>query len=235
MTRKLIALHGFFGQPDDWSVFKEDFNLLTPSLSQFTHGSDLWQWSDAVNDYVSKMELKEKPVIIGYSMGGRLALHALLRRSELWSAAVIVSAHPGLFTSSEKQKRLESDHYWASRFQKDNWGSLIDDWNRQDVFRVDRHHFERKECDFDRNDLAKQLITGSLGNQDNLRELIINVPIPILWIVGERDQKFVDLASSLTFANPHSKILGIPNAGHRAIWSNLMDSSAKIKFFLGTF
>jgi 2-succinyl-6-hydroxy-2,4-cyclohexadiene-1-carboxylate synthase len=56
-------------------------------------------------------------------MGGRLAMHALLESPELWSAAILVSANPGLPAADHpgRAQRMASDESWARRFESDPW------------------------------------------------------------------------------------------------------------------
>ena len=55
-----------------------------------------------------------KRALAGYSMGGRLALHALLEGGA-WDAAILIAPHPGLETGEERAARREADALWASR------------------------------------------------------------------------------------------------------------------------
>ncbi|MCB1093472.1 MAG: hypothetical protein KDL87_18185, partial [Verrucomicrobiae bacterium] len=83
------ALHGNLGQPSDWD------RLGLADLS----AADLWEWQERVpgiglNSFggaysQSVGRWDSTSVVMGYSLGGRLALHALLARPELWKGAVV--------------------------------------------------------------------------------------------------------------------------------------------------
>lgn len=55
-----------------------------------------------------------RKILVGYSMGGRLALHALLEGG-LWDAAILISPHPGLESEEERAARRAGDAEWGSR------------------------------------------------------------------------------------------------------------------------
>jgi 2-succinyl-6-hydroxy-2,4-cyclohexadiene-1-carboxylate synthase len=161
-----------------------------------------------------------EPVIVGYSLGGRLALHALLAPAAAWHAAVIVSAHPGLTGDAERARRLEDDEQWARRFARDDWDTLVSDWNARAVFHGAPPPAVRPEGAFDRPALAAALRHWSLGIQEPLFDRLVTIRRRVLWIAGERDPKYVALAQSAVRALPRGELRVAPGAGHRVPWEN---------------
>ena len=212
----IVALPGFLGLPSDWKSLESDY--FKPFDLNELECNHLYDWANQFNTLAKDRYLH--PILMGYSFGGRLALHALIQNPHLWKAGIIISAHPGLKNPIEKSDRLKSDQAWANRFLEDDWDTLMQDWNGRQVFAGGSFVFQRKEEDYNRKDLAGHLKNGSLGLQEDLREAISALSIPLLWIVGENDRKFVSLAESLKFKNPLSKLVIIPQAGHRAPWDN---------------
>jgi 2-succinyl-6-hydroxy-2,4-cyclohexadiene-1-carboxylate synthase len=208
--KKIVALHGFLGQVADWEVF--DWNFL--------HGIDLyslnWHNLPKCAQELNAQFSQEKPILMGYSLGGRLALHALIDQPARWQAAIIISAHPGLV--SAQSERIKSDEDWARRFEEEAWPSLMQAWNGRAAFAQDGFTFDRHEHDYQRQQLATILRNGSLGKQEHLVKSIENLPFPILWITGQKDRTYTDLAAQLCFKNSNSKKVIIPEAGHRAPW-----------------
>lgn len=208
-TSPIIALHGFLGLPSD-------FTNIHPSL--IAH--DLWanpavpytDWATAFND-----QYQAHSVLMGYSLGGRLALHALLDNPAQWQAAIFVSTHPGLETEEQRAQRLLNDLGWKEKFLQQDWATLMEEWNGQAVFK-NHVHPTREELYYNRSCLADALDTWSLGRQAHHAEALAALSIPILWVVGEEDLKFVQLAKGLNFAHPQSKIVIVPKAGHRILW-----------------
>jgi 2-succinyl-6-hydroxy-2,4-cyclohexadiene-1-carboxylate synthase len=220
---KLFALHGFLGSPNDWTILKQ-----APGGAQELNAVDLLddmpivpleQWGASFNRAVRERNFPQaENLLIGYSLGGRLALHALIDDPGLWRAAVIVSAHPGLAGAEERTGRVASDEVWASRMEGEAWEQWIDDWNSQEVFRNDPTNRGEPMARGRRVRSAEALRTWSLGRQSDLAGRLSALEIPILWIVGENDKKFVGQANRLKFKHPASEVVAIKGAGHRVPW-----------------
>jgi 2-succinyl-6-hydroxy-2,4-cyclohexadiene-1-carboxylate synthase len=221
---KIYALHGFLGRPHDWEHVLPQAN----AVNLFEEIAPFWQWAESFN-----ISITNPGVLIGYSLGGRLALHALLNQPNLWKAAIIISAHPGLETEAEKKLRFQQDHLWAERFTKDSWDLLMHDWNAQAVFRGDNLTV-RKERDFDRLKLASALRVWSLANQENLMSQLSQLDIPIFWIAGSLDSKYSALYDSISLKHPDSKKWIAPNASHRVPWQQPKQFYSQIFDFLLT-
>ena len=75
----------------------------------------------AIADSLNK--LAQGDVLLGYSMGGRLALHMLSAdgAARRWRKAIIISASPGIVSLTERRRRLDNDRRWAERFRMENW------------------------------------------------------------------------------------------------------------------
>jgi 2-succinyl-6-hydroxy-2,4-cyclohexadiene-1-carboxylate synthase len=210
------ALHGFLGSPQDWV----DFPL--PNLHRcdlYANGKPeqkfgLLEWAMHFNLGV----LKQKGILMGYSLGGRLALHAVLDAPDLWRAAIIISAHPGLSSDVERQQRKREDEGWAERFLNEPWEDLMKGWNARTVFGGKSHASQRLEHNYDRINLANTLRYWSLSQQNDLLPEIKKLDIPILWVAGELDSRYAAVASRLTLRHPQSKIWIAPASGHRVPW-----------------
>jgi 2-succinyl-6-hydroxy-2,4-cyclohexadiene-1-carboxylate synthase len=161
-------------------------------------------------------------VLLGYSMGGRLALELLQR--ERFDQAVIISA--GL--NAPDEARRQRDEAWARRFESEEWPSLMNAWNAQDVF--GGHVVERREEDFDRAELARQLREYSPAVLPPPR--LESIETPVLWIAGERDAKYVDIARRAVGRLPHAELWICPNAGHRVPWEQPDALVARLRTFL---
>lgn len=208
-----IALHGFLGLPSDWKSLQSAHSVDLFSESPIPY----WDWAQSFNK-------KHSGTLVGYSLGGRLALHALIDDPSRWERAIIVSAHPGLHVD-KRPVRLVEDALWAEKFVHAPWDDLMNQWNRRDVFAHDNPAV-RIESNFNRQNLSRALRVWSLGNQERLHEKISRLPMQITWIVGEKDLRFVSEAKSLSFVHPKSELIILPHKGHRIP----LDLVAKISF-----
>ncbi|MBS4163160.1 Uncharacterized protein PRO82_000458 [Candidatus Protochlamydia amoebophila] len=210
----LWAIPGFLGLPSDWDLFK--FTQIKKIDVNSFSCTDLSSWAERFNAFVRKQP-PHFPILLGYSMGGRLGLHALCQDPNLWKGGILISTHPGLSQENEKEKRLDQDEKWAGLFETEVWESLIKQWNAQDIFAKELI-FYRFHNDYQRSNLAMQLRNFSLGKQEDLKEKIGLLPFPILWMTGEKDKKFSQLGQQLYFKHPLSFHLSVKGAGHRVPW-----------------
>ena len=164
----------------------------------------------------------DRDVLFGYSMGGRLALDLLQRRR--FEKAIVVSA--GL--NEPDPERRARDEEWARRFESEDWSSLMRAWSAQPVF--GGHVVARREEDFDRAELARQLREHSPAVLPPPR--LESIETPVLWIAGERDAKYVEIAHRAVARLPHAELWICPNAGHRVPWEQPEALVARIRDFI---
>lgn len=147
-------------------------------------------------------------LLLGYSMGGRLALRLLEERP--FAKAAIISA--GL--NAPDPDRQSRDEAWARRFKSEGWDTLLRAWNAQEVF--GGHVVERREADFDRTELARQLREYSPAVMPPPR--LESIATPLLWVAGERDTRYVEIGRRAVALLPNAELWICPDAGHRVPW-----------------
>jgi len=218
----LWCLHGFLGRGSDWDDMHATWPgdlppLRCPNLfAEPRLEESLEEFGTAFAERVAADD--PSPVLLGYSLGGRLGLHALLARPALWRAAVLVSTHLGFPEPGARHDRRASDAAWAERFRAGPWATLLDEWNTREVFRGRAQPLDRPEQAYDRNALAHALEAWSLGNQTHLLPRLASLPMPILWIAGADDDRYV-AQGELAAAHGHGVELRVaPRAAHRVPW-----------------
>lgn len=233
------CLHGAVGLASDW----EPFSAALAAEGEFCRAVELWRflecegiglsdWAAAFNAEVRAAGAEEN-ILIGYSMGGRLALHALLDDPGLWDRAVIVSAHPGLTEQEERFRRMANDAEWAALALTGDWGQFLKKWDEQSVL---SSAFPRPEPDprerlvNRRRAIARSFMEWSLGKQDNLLEMMPRMTCPVLWLTGSRDEKFTSLAQEAVekLSNATHKTF---DCGHRLPWERPEDFLLAVKEF----
>ena len=172
-------------------------------------------------------------ILVGYSMGARLGLHALLEGGP-WAAAVIISGNPGLRDPSEASTRRGTDAVWATQALTLPWPDFLAKWNAQPILggairdeREDRKLMQR------RREIARSFVDWSLGNQQALWERLPEIRIPTLWIAGENDGKFRALAEEAAALSEQSTLAIAPRCGHRVPWENAEWLAGRIAAFVG--
>ena len=133
MTR-IVALHGFLGKAEDWSLFNQSIQNLAPQVlvqpvdvfNQIKNAPQktMKDWAKKFNQ-AQKSSHQERNILLGYSLGGRLALQAAMDKPGLWDEVILVSAHPGLAGEADKATRLRSDKDWAEKFINLPWKEVV--------------------------------------------------------------------------------------------------------------
>jgi 2-succinyl-6-hydroxy-2,4-cyclohexadiene-1-carboxylate synthase len=221
-------LHGAVGMAADWRAFAK--RLAAAKVG--TRAVDMWRFLEsqplplaefgaAFNaDAAGEVSRGNGRVLMGYSMGGRLALHALLERNPPWQAAVIVAAHPGLVDPAEREVRRAADAAWAARALTANWQEFLDAWNAQAVLGtpMPRDAGAAAAMAMRRREIARGFVDWSLAMQEPLWHRLAEITVPVLWVAGENDAKFLELARRAVAVLPQARLAVAPGAGHRVPW-----------------
>jgi 2-succinyl-6-hydroxy-2,4-cyclohexadiene-1-carboxylate synthase len=168
-------------------------------------------------------------------MGGRLALHALLEKGHGWQAAVIVAAHPGLAGAAERESRRAADAAWATRALTGNWQEFLADWDAQPLLAQSallRDAQGAARLVMRRREIARGFVDWSLGAQQPLWDRLPEIAIPVLWVAGENDPKFLALAQQAVAQMPTATLAVAPAAGHRVPWEAEAWLAAQTAHFL---
>ena len=236
------CLHGAVGMAADWRGFAKQ-------LAAAAIGScavDLWRFLEcqpmSLTEFAKALNAEASGevfrgngrALLGYSMGGRLALHALLEKDHPWQAAVIVSAHPGLETETERAERRAADAAWATQALAGDWQKFLTAWNAQPVLgdASMRDPQASGRLIMRRREIARSFVDWSLGVQQPLWDRLHEIAIPVLWIAGENDPKFLALAQRAVSSMPNASLAIAPGAGHRVPWEAESWSADQVARFL---
>lgn len=161
-----------------------------------------------------------RTTLIGYSMGGRLALYLALYHPERCAGLLLESASPGLQDAVERRARRAADEEKAARLQSGNFEEFVGDWHRQPLFASlarDEERLERTISARLKNDpmeLARSLRGMGNGSQPSLWEELSGLSVPALAVAGELDEKFVEISHRMADLCAGMRVAVIPEAGH---------------------
>ena len=227
-TTRIVAIHGFLGGPQDWSDIKKCLNELVPDVE--FQAVDLFSrlpnpreksatdWAKRFN-HLQKNRHVERNILIGYSLGGRLALQAVYDKPGLWDEVALLSAHPGLRAEQDKVARKKSDDTWAEKFLNLPWQDVVKLWNDQPVF-VDTEKPVRRDSELSRDSLAAALVNWSLADHDFAPDQLVPLKPKLHWFAGENDHKYLSLFQDLKNAGFIEDVNVVKRAGHRLIFDN---------------
>jgi 2-succinyl-6-hydroxy-2,4-cyclohexadiene-1-carboxylate synthase len=224
MTPTVVLLHGFTHTGASWepvvAALGERYRSLTPDIRG--HGAasaaDPVTLDAVIGDLAALAP--DRFTLAGYSMGGRLALHAALALPDRVERLVLIGAGPGIADPAEREARCQSDEELAAEIE----GATIEQFARrwaqtpvlaglpQDV--AARAHIDRLRST--PAGLARALRGLGTGALPPLWDRLGELRMPVRLVVGERDQKFRDIAERMARAIARADIVVIPGAGHAA-------------------
>jgi 2-succinyl-6-hydroxy-2,4-cyclohexadiene-1-carboxylate synthase len=226
----VLFLHGFMGSAADWrdvtTVLGDRVRCLAADLPG--HGASLGLPPEeytvdgaarALLDLLDELGI-ERSIVVGYSMGGRLALYFALRHPERCAGLFLESASPGIEKAAEREAWRYADEEKAKRLASSDFGEFLADWYRQPLFAslarceglVERAVEERR-----RNypaELARSLRGMGAGNQPSLWGELSRLQAPVLAVAGALDEKYAMIADRMASFNPKIRLAVIPGVGH---------------------
>ena len=155
-------------------------------------------------------------ILVGYSMGARMALHVALQHPEMVSQLVLISGTPGLKTQTERDARRNSDNELANRIEKIGTPLFIDEWLALPIFSgLTKDSNQRNDrLQNSPKGLADSLRHAGTGTQESLWENLHRLSMPVHLITGELDVKFNTIASDMNPLLQSSEMTVVPNVGH---------------------
>ena len=245
----ILLLHGFMGSSKDWrnviAALEGGYRCLAVDLPG--HGASLglppedYTMEGAARNLLGLLdELNiERPAIVGYSMGGRLALYLALRHPERCAGLVLESASPGLENAVEREARRRSDEEKAVRLESDDLASFLYDWYRQPLFSLARHEgLLQKTIEArlrnDPRELARSLRGMGTGNQPSLWEELGVLRVPALAVAGELDERYAEIAARMASLDPRIRSAIVTGVGHNVRFEAPGVYLALLESFLGT-
>ncbi len=230
----LVLLHGFSGASENWqphvAVFAEQFTAITIDL--MGHGQSAapaaptrYRMQPAARDLIAIFDtLKLGPLnLLGYSMGGRLALYTAIVYPARVRALILESASPGLDDRAARRERVARDERLANQIEEHGIGAFVEYWSGLPLFasqlqlaRPARERLRTQRLRNTRPGLANSLRGMGSGAQPSLWPRLAELDMPVLLLAGELDPKFVRLAERMKAALPNAQLSVIAAAGHTA-------------------
>lgn len=240
---KILFVHGTFGSPADWQATiaalpaslqagARTFALAghrrgtSVELGESTLSSDApLDVSNAYSQLLRSVEeelrgCEAPPVLVGYSLGGRLALDLALRAPSLVRRLVLIGANPGISDASERVKRARLDDERALELRRDGLERFLRRWYQQPLFselaaepRRLASLIERRQM-LDPRSMAAVLSGASPGRVPDHWPMLHQLAMPTLYIAGGRDRKYVEIGRRFAQMAPNAALEIVDDAGH---------------------
>jgi 2-succinyl-6-hydroxy-2,4-cyclohexadiene-1-carboxylate synthase len=230
----VLALHGFTGDHSIWEALAASplgraVHLVAPDL--YGHG-----WSDAPDDLerfrlasmarelwalVDAVRPGAAPILLGYSMGGRLALDMAVASPHRPAGLILESASPGLQDEEARRARRADDAAWAELIRRDGVEAFVDRWEALPLFesqaRLDaalQEQVRRDRLSQSVEGLARSLLGTGTGSQPSRWEALPTLSLPVLLVVGALDVRYRDIGEKMAALMPAARLAVLEDAGH---------------------
>lgn len=227
-------LHGFLGAPAQWDAVRARVGGGGDAWWMPGHGPSPWVRAgvgfDEVVDALAPW-VDGRRVLVGYSLGARLALSLALRHRGSLRAVVLVGGTPGLEDPTERAKRAADDDALAAGIARDGLAAFVDRWEALPLFATQRSlpagvlAVQRSwRAAHDPAGVAWALSTLSSGRMPPCWDALATAPFAIHAVTGDRDEKFTRIAEEMVQRGGgrvrHHRVAGV---GHNVV---LEDPSA---------
>jgi 2-succinyl-6-hydroxy-2,4-cyclohexadiene-1-carboxylate synthase len=222
MARDIVCLHGFTHTGASWDLvvaaLGERYRALTPDIRGHGAASELEPVTlGAVLHDLARLA-PERFALVGYSMGGRIALHFALAAGARVERLVLIGASPGLADADERRARRAADEQLAGEIERVGIEAFAERWAQTPVLAGQPPEvLAAVHADRLRNQpagLARALRGLGTGALSSLWDRLGAIRMPVTLVVGERDQKFRAIAAHMASALPDAEVLVVPGAGH---------------------
>lgn len=230
---RIVFLHGFTGSRHSWdeviTFLPKTFDILTIDL--IGHGETskpMISSRYAVEEQIADLQALFQQLqwsnftLVGYSMGGRLALSYASQYPV--KKLILESSSPGLIDKEERLNRKQSDEQLADRILNEGLTSFVDFWEGIPLFHSQRQltlekkqHIRQERLAGSEIGLANSLRGFSTGVQPSYWDKLEEIVTPTFLITGELDEKFSKLAKEMKKYLPkaaHKEIMDVGHAIH---------------------
>ncbi|NEU76274.1 2-succinyl-6-hydroxy-2,4-cyclohexadiene-1-carboxylate synthase [Hassallia byssoidea VB512170] len=248
----ILFLHGFMGNCHEFDktikLLSDDFYCLTIDLpghgkTQVFGGDDCYTMANTAQALINLLDKLKiyQCFLVGYSMGGRLALYLNLHFPQRFPKVILESASPGLITEVERLERVKSDEQIARKLtrcvEESDFRAFLLNWYNQPIFGYIKNHPEFEgmiESRLQNNplELAKSLRFMGTGCQPCLWEKLEENTNPLLLLAGEYDEKFIVINKKIAEVCKFAALRVISNSGHNIHFESTLAFVEDIRNFL---
>lgn len=229
MAPDIVLLHGFTHTGASWdpvvAALAERYRGLDKghrvlALDIRGHGSASERVPVTLEAVLRDLDALAPPrfTLVGYSMGGRLALHAALSLADRVERLILIGASPGIADPAERAARRAADDAVADEIEGLDIEAFARRWAQTPVLAGQPPSVAAAiHADRLRNQpaaLARALRGLGTGALPSLWPRLPQIAAPTTLIVGARDQKFKTIATEMASALADPEVVTVPGAGH---------------------
>ncbi|MBU6162243.1 MAG: 2-succinyl-6-hydroxy-2,4-cyclohexadiene-1-carboxylate synthase [Myxococcales bacterium] len=245
----MVALHGFTGSGADFDILRHhapEWSWCTPDLPGHGRHPAAISADATMNVAVSLVHRvaddgSQVPVLMGYSMGGRVALQAAVCHPDSWRALILVGATPGIADPQQAADRRASDEQLAQKIELHGPRPFLDEWSQLPLIASQRSipqpwrdQREQRQRQLRGDGLAASLRGMGTGSMPAIWDRLSGISMPVLLVTGEYDEKFRTIADEMVRQLPRATHVVLPEVGHAACLESPVAFLAATRSFLHT-
>ncbi|MFN8503835.1 2-succinyl-6-hydroxy-2,4-cyclohexadiene-1-carboxylate synthase [Kouleothrix sp.] len=230
--RPLLMLHGFTGSSATWRplVGRLGPGIRSIAVDLIGHGKSSaparaarYSMARCVADLLALLDKLNiaRATVLGYSMGGRVALQLAAAAPQRVEALVLESASPGLASADERAARAAADDALADTIEREGLAAFVDYWEQLPLWASQaalppeaRARLRAQRLRNNPRGLANSLRGMGAGRQTSLWEQLGALGMPALLLAGALDGKYSAIARRMAGAMPRARLAIVPDAGH---------------------
>jgi 2-succinyl-6-hydroxy-2,4-cyclohexadiene-1-carboxylate synthase len=228
----LVLFHGFTGSTKTWHPVVEQLpqHIRVIAVDLIGHGQsaapqDVHYYSMAAQVELLEALFKELQLttftLVGYSMGGRVALSYAVQYPKRIEQLILESASPGLAMDEARSERKKSDDELAKKIMQNGVPVFVDKWENIPLFSSQKRLPEDVQQQI-RNERLSQTAIGlanslrgmGTGVMPALWDELATLSMPVTLITGALDEKFMNLNDKMVKLLPQASHMTIPEVGH---------------------
>lgn len=224
----LLLLHGFTGSSESWRAVAPRLPGRVVAVDLTGHGRspapssiEPYKIDATVEAVLAATRGLGQAHLLGYSMGGRVALHLALAAPERFASLTLESASPGIVDAAERAARVRADEALADLLEQDGIEAFVDRWEQMPLFASQsrlsaaaRARVRAGRLASDPRGLAGSLRGFGAGVPTPLQGRLGELLLPTLLIAGALDAKYVSLGQEMAAAMPMARLEVVADAGH---------------------
>ncbi|WP_243881252.1 2-succinyl-6-hydroxy-2,4-cyclohexadiene-1-carboxylate synthase [Rummeliibacillus suwonensis] len=230
--KTIVFLHGFTGSTKTWDTviqsFQKDYrifaiDLIGHGLTDSPYNVRRYSMEEQVELLHEFFEARRVPsfTLVGYSMGGRVALAFAVKYAGMIEKLVLESSSPGLPTEAERTARRKNDRTLAEKIEKNGLDAFVKEWENIPLFESQKALPTPKQLVIRQErlnqravGLANSLRGMGTGQQPSYWDELKKMTKPVLLITGELDQKFQQKAIDMEEKFLCCENKTVPDVGH---------------------
>ncbi len=227
-SRRVVWIHGFLGSSNDLLPVAQQLSSHAGSIlvdlpghgeSSHIDPSSIEEAADRVARVIDELKIA-RPVVAGYSLGGRVALSLAARHPHVVGPLAVISAMPGIVGADARARRRERDGRVAEFLRTWPEDEFVDFWYRQSVFRSlrrDRRLLRiavESKVIADKELAARALVNYSPGQQKPVWDVLPALRSGLLYVAGSEDGKYVATGVRVAKQCRRARLVVIRGSGH---------------------